>query len=239
MLAVASHPVEGHVSRGFEAVREAFAENFARRGELGGACCAYHRGEKVVDLWGGIRNKQTGEPWEQDTMVRRPLGHEGPGRHDPGHRPLPRLARLRRAGRHVLARVRAAGQGEDHRPPAARPPGGAVRLRRTRRSQRGRRPRSPRGRAGPSEAGVGARNASGLSRASPSGSTKASCCAASIRGIAASDSSSRTRSPRRSERTSTSACRRRSRTLAWPRLSPPEPAPHADSDSRFDSRWKR
>ena len=69
MLAVASHTVEGHVSRGFEAVREAFAENFARRGELGGACCAYVRGEKVVDLWGGIRNKHTGAPWEQDTMV--------------------------------------------------------------------------------------------------------------------------------------------------------------------------
>jgi CubicO group peptidase (beta-lactamase class C family) len=61
--------VEGHVSRGFEAVREAFADNLARRGELGGACCAYYRGEKVVDLWGGIRNKETGEPWEQDTMV--------------------------------------------------------------------------------------------------------------------------------------------------------------------------
>lgn len=69
MLAVASHPVEGYVHRGFEAVREAFAENFARRGELGGACCAYVRGEKVVDLWGGIRNKHTGAPWEQDTMV--------------------------------------------------------------------------------------------------------------------------------------------------------------------------
>ena len=69
MLVVASHPVEGHVSRGFEAVREAFADNFARRGELGGACCAYYRGEKVVDLWGGIRNKETGEPWERDTMV--------------------------------------------------------------------------------------------------------------------------------------------------------------------------
>jgi CubicO group peptidase (beta-lactamase class C family) len=69
MLAVASHPVEGQVSRGFEAVREAFAENLDRRGELGGACCAYHHGEKVVDLWGGIRNKQTGEPWEQNTMV--------------------------------------------------------------------------------------------------------------------------------------------------------------------------
>ena len=46
-----------------------FADNFASRGELGGACCAYHRGEKVVDLWGGVRNKQTREPWEQDTMV--------------------------------------------------------------------------------------------------------------------------------------------------------------------------
>jgi CubicO group peptidase (beta-lactamase class C family) len=69
MIAVASQAVEGHVSRGFEGVREAFAENFTRRRELGGACCAYRHGEKVVDLWGGIRNKQTGEPWLLDTMV--------------------------------------------------------------------------------------------------------------------------------------------------------------------------
>jgi CubicO group peptidase (beta-lactamase class C family) len=61
--------VQGHVSHGFEAVREAFVENFARRRELGGACCVYVDGEKVVDLWGGIRNKQTGEPWQRDTMV--------------------------------------------------------------------------------------------------------------------------------------------------------------------------
>ena len=61
--------VEGQVHRGFETVREAFADNFTHRRELGGACCAYHRGEKVVDLWGGVRNKQTGEPWEEDTMV--------------------------------------------------------------------------------------------------------------------------------------------------------------------------
>jgi CubicO group peptidase (beta-lactamase class C family) len=59
----------GYVSRGFEAVRDAFDDNFARRGELGGACCAYYRGDKVVDIWGGVRNKQTGEPWERDTMV--------------------------------------------------------------------------------------------------------------------------------------------------------------------------
>jgi CubicO group peptidase (beta-lactamase class C family) len=50
-------------------VRDAFAENFARRRELGGACCVFEHCEKVVDLWGGIRNRQTREPWEQDTMV--------------------------------------------------------------------------------------------------------------------------------------------------------------------------
>jgi CubicO group peptidase (beta-lactamase class C family) len=61
--------IEGAVSRGFEAVHQAFADNFARRRELGGACCVFHRGQNVVDLWGGIRNKQTGEPWQQDTMV--------------------------------------------------------------------------------------------------------------------------------------------------------------------------
>jgi CubicO group peptidase (beta-lactamase class C family) len=64
-----SRRVEGYVSPGFESVREVFVENFARRRELGGACCAYYRGEKVVDLWGGLRNKQTAESWEQDTMV--------------------------------------------------------------------------------------------------------------------------------------------------------------------------
>ena len=61
--------VDGQVSRRFEPVREAFVDNFARRHELGGACCAYHHGEIAVDLWGGSRNKQTGEPWERNTMV--------------------------------------------------------------------------------------------------------------------------------------------------------------------------
>jgi CubicO group peptidase (beta-lactamase class C family) len=64
-----SHGVAGLARPGFEAVREAFVENFERRGELGAACCVYHRGEKVVDLWGGVRNEATGEPWEEDTMA--------------------------------------------------------------------------------------------------------------------------------------------------------------------------
>jgi len=61
--------ISGFVKPGFEAVREAFVENFERRHELGAACCIYYRGEKVVDLWGGVRNEATGEPWEEDTMV--------------------------------------------------------------------------------------------------------------------------------------------------------------------------
>ena len=61
--------IHGCVAPGFEAVRDVFADNFRRRGELGGACCAYYRGEKVVDLWGGVRNRRTDEPWQRDTMV--------------------------------------------------------------------------------------------------------------------------------------------------------------------------
>jgi CubicO group peptidase (beta-lactamase class C family) len=65
----AENEIHGSVGKGFEPVREAFAENFSRRKELGAACCVYHHGERVVDLWGGIRNKETGEPWGADTMV--------------------------------------------------------------------------------------------------------------------------------------------------------------------------
>ena len=64
-----SPEISGFVKPSFEAVREAFVENFERRHELGSACCIYHKGEKVVDLWGGIKNESTGEPWEEDTMV--------------------------------------------------------------------------------------------------------------------------------------------------------------------------
>ena len=61
--------LQGHTDRSFAAVRQAFADNFDRRRELGAACCIYHQGRKVVDLWGGIRNRTTGEPWEENTMA--------------------------------------------------------------------------------------------------------------------------------------------------------------------------
>jgi len=64
-----SREVSGFVEPGFEGVREAFVQNLERRNELGAACCVYFRGNKVVDLWGGIRDRATSEPWEEDTMV--------------------------------------------------------------------------------------------------------------------------------------------------------------------------
>lgn len=61
--------IHGFVSPGYNAVRDAFTENFTRRREIGAGCCVYHKGEKVVDLWGGVRDQATGEPWEEHTMA--------------------------------------------------------------------------------------------------------------------------------------------------------------------------
>jgi CubicO group peptidase (beta-lactamase class C family) len=61
--------VHGTVAPGFEPVREAFARNFAERAEVGAACAVFLRGEPVVDLWGGLRERASGAPWEADTLV--------------------------------------------------------------------------------------------------------------------------------------------------------------------------
>ncbi|MEU6402981.1 serine hydrolase domain-containing protein [Streptomyces sp. NPDC046985] len=48
--------VNGETAEGFEPVREAFAGNFAARGERGAAVAVYRDGRKVVDLWAGTRD---------------------------------------------------------------------------------------------------------------------------------------------------------------------------------------
>ncbi|MFG1793553.1 serine hydrolase domain-containing protein [Nocardia sp. NPDC049149] len=60
--------IDGTVAPGFEAVREAFAANFAEHGEVGAAVCVYRDGRPVVDLWGGIADPETGRAWERDTI---------------------------------------------------------------------------------------------------------------------------------------------------------------------------
>ena len=59
----------GFAAPEFHEVREEFARNFTARGERGAACAIYHRGTKVVDLWGGYRCASARKPWTQDTRV--------------------------------------------------------------------------------------------------------------------------------------------------------------------------
>ncbi len=61
--------IYGEVTPRFEEVEAEFARNFADRGELGAACAIYHKGEKVVDLWGGYRDEKTLAPWQEDTLT--------------------------------------------------------------------------------------------------------------------------------------------------------------------------
>jgi len=58
----------GHVAPGFEAVGDAFAENFDRHDDVGAACCVYVDGRPVVDLWGGLADLHAGRPWREDTI---------------------------------------------------------------------------------------------------------------------------------------------------------------------------
>ncbi|MCC3778156.1 serine hydrolase [Streptomyces sp. UNOB3_S3] len=60
--------VQGTVTDGFEPVRDAFVENFARRGERGAAVTVYRDGRKVADLRAGTRDADGGEePWRHGT----------------------------------------------------------------------------------------------------------------------------------------------------------------------------
>jgi CubicO group peptidase (beta-lactamase class C family) len=64
--------IDGEVAPGFEPVREAFAANFARHGDIGAAVCVYRDGRPVVDLWGGVADPDpdpdAGRPWARDTL---------------------------------------------------------------------------------------------------------------------------------------------------------------------------
>lgn len=62
--------VEGFTAAGFEPVRRAFEANFSESGEVGAAVAVYRHGQLVAHLWGGVRNADTGQPWEEDTPVR-------------------------------------------------------------------------------------------------------------------------------------------------------------------------
>jgi CubicO group peptidase (beta-lactamase class C family) len=61
--------LDGWTAPGFEGVRVAFEKNFAEGLEVGAAFSAYHRGQLVADVWGGIADPKTNRPWERDTII--------------------------------------------------------------------------------------------------------------------------------------------------------------------------
>ena len=62
------HPIQGHVDDGYGGIADAFAANFAERGELGAAFCLYVDGVERVHLWGGTADDRTGRPWDESTL---------------------------------------------------------------------------------------------------------------------------------------------------------------------------
>jgi CubicO group peptidase (beta-lactamase class C family) len=63
--------LEGYIHPDFSDVARVLRRQIPgsrRRGRPGGAAvCVYHRGEVVVDCWGGTRDAE-GDPWEEDTL---------------------------------------------------------------------------------------------------------------------------------------------------------------------------
>lgn len=61
--------IQGQCDPRFAAVREAFAENFALRGEVGASVAVTVEGALVVDLWAGHADAARSQPWTRDTLV--------------------------------------------------------------------------------------------------------------------------------------------------------------------------
>jgi len=60
--------IGGVVEPGFEGVAEAFRANFDQLGEVGAATAVYVGGRKVVDLWGGVADREAGTPYTEDSL---------------------------------------------------------------------------------------------------------------------------------------------------------------------------
>jgi CubicO group peptidase (beta-lactamase class C family) len=61
--------VSGTCDDAFREVRDAFAENFESRDEVGASLCVALAGRVVVDLWGGFADAARTRAWEADTLV--------------------------------------------------------------------------------------------------------------------------------------------------------------------------
>lgn len=60
--------VQGTAAFGFEAVRDAFVASFEGKPDMGAALSVRHHGMPVVDLWGGVADERSRQPWRADTL---------------------------------------------------------------------------------------------------------------------------------------------------------------------------
>lgn len=65
---VAGAVISGYVDSNFQAVADAFVENFSQHDELGASCCVRVGEKTVVDLWGGYTSIDKDQPWQEDTV---------------------------------------------------------------------------------------------------------------------------------------------------------------------------
>jgi CubicO group peptidase (beta-lactamase class C family) len=61
--------INGTVADGYEQVRDAFAANFAERGEIGASVAVVANGEPVVNLWAGWADPAGTQPWQAGTLT--------------------------------------------------------------------------------------------------------------------------------------------------------------------------
>src|SRR5271168_718602 len=61
--------IEGTCDPKFSRVKDAFAENFEKRSEVGAAAAVVLDGKSVVDIWGGHADKAATRLWTRDTLV--------------------------------------------------------------------------------------------------------------------------------------------------------------------------
>ncbi len=65
---MAESQIDGFCDPKFQAVRDAFVENFRSREELGASVCLTLGGKTVVDLWGGFADEARTRPWHRNTI---------------------------------------------------------------------------------------------------------------------------------------------------------------------------
>ncbi|MEV4081770.1 serine hydrolase domain-containing protein [Nonomuraea fuscirosea] len=60
---------ERGVEHGWGKVADVFRANFRNPGEVGAACSVYVGGRPVVNLWGGLADREARRPWRRNTIV--------------------------------------------------------------------------------------------------------------------------------------------------------------------------